>query len=347
MTWGQDMTHKAQQLKSITFELLNADTPRHRLRPEVLKLVDILTDAQVTPPPALDDIADGETRTVNGLAISPKMAAMCADDYVRTIAFVRGAHAAIKNFRKRVTGRPARILYIGCGPYATLALPLMSVFSSSDALFTLVDIHPVSIASARSIIETLDLTDSVSSYETMDAADYRAETHMQPDIILIEILLACLKAEPQVAVARHIMTEFPDAQMVPEDISVELSWIDTRKELHINHEPTDGPTPKRDRIDLGTAFALNVDTIKTWRDITGDTLPGATMQLPATIDSRYEPHLFTRIQVYQDHVLQNYDSGLSYPQALRSPAEFKSKDTIRFSYNLGSHPELIATILPT
>ena len=83
----------------------------------------ILADAQTIRTAPQEDISGGETLTSNGLALSPTMAAMCANDFVRTIQFIRGTHAAIADIRERFPDRPARVLYAGCGPYATLAVP--------------------------------------------------------------------------------------------------------------------------------------------------------------------------------------------------------------------------------
>ena len=148
-------TKLREQLEKATRSLIDPETSAYSLRPELIEMTEILSEAQRHKTYQHPDIAGGETRTPNGLAISPKMAEMCTIDFMRTIKFIRGLHDAISNLKKIITGRPIQILYAGIGPYATLAVPLMSIFSSSEANFTLIDIHPESIESARSVIETL------------------------------------------------------------------------------------------------------------------------------------------------------------------------------------------------
>lgn len=95
------------------------------------------------------DIATGQTRLASGLAISPTLAAMCARELFRTLAFIRGLAEAINDAMH--PDRPVRVLYAGCGPYALLAVPLMTVFSSAQVTFTLMDIHQECLDSAQAL----------------------------------------------------------------------------------------------------------------------------------------------------------------------------------------------------
>lgn len=338
------MNQKLKQLKSVTTALLNSNKPMFTLRPEVLELISILESSQnIQTTSHVDmkdiDIADGETRTSNGLALSPTMAAMCANDYVRTIAFIRGTHAAIIDIRHRFPNRPAHILYAGCGPYATLAVPLMAFFSSSEVKFTLLDIHTDSIISAKSIIETLSLTESVVSFDTLDASSYHLNTNQEPDVILIEVMQACLASEPQVAVTRHLMSQTSSALLIPEDVSIKLMLVDTSKEFN-----ADGNASERDRITLTSVFVLNRETVELWKNNSSNRLPGALTHIPDTIEQRYQPMLFTEITVYQNHQLKDYDSGLTCPKTLSTISKFKAGDDIQFYYELGQRPQLKAQI---
>jgi hypothetical protein len=348
------VNQKLEQLKSVTTALVDPNKPMYTLRPEVLELISILENSQniqathhveTTGIDTTDiDIADGETRTSNGLALSPTMAAMCAKDYVRTIAFIRGTHAAIVDIRHRFPDRPAHILYAGCGPFATLAVPLMSLFSSLEAKFTLLDIHTDSIISAKSIIETLSLSQSVASFETLDASSYHLNTKQEPDIILIEVMQACLASEPQVAVTRHLMSQTSSALLIPEDVSIKLILVDTSKEFNVNSTAPNGEVTKRDRIPLASVFVLNRETVELWKYNSSNQLPGALVHIPESVEKRYQPMLFTEITVYQNHQLKDYASGLTCPKTLSSISKFKADDDIQFYYELGQCPQLKAQV---
>jgi hypothetical protein len=262
------------------------------------------------------DISSGETQTSNGLAISPKMAALCADDYMRTITFIRGMDAAILDVQNRFPGRPVRVLYAGCGPYATLAVPLMVIFPATEVTFTLLDVHPESIESARSIVDSLGVAGSVTGFETMDAAAYQASADQPPDIILMEIMRACLETEPQVAVTRHLLKQAPHAILVPEEVRVDLVLMDPSCEFDLADTELNQTPVERDRISVATVFVMNRETVKSWDKIDGNRLPAAVVQIPEPLEPRYQPMLFTTVRTYQNHLLKDYDSGLICPMQL-------------------------------
>ncbi len=329
-----------EQLRRVAGLLLDSQRPAYTLRPEVIEMTAMLSDSQTAWSGRKDDIASDETRTPHGLAISPTMAAMCADDFVRTIAFIRGTHAAILDLRKRFPGRPVRVLYIGCGPYATLAVPLMSVFSSTEATFTLIDVHPESIRSARSIVQALGLADSVASFETLDAASYRVDPDEPPDLILLELMRACLESEPQVAITRHLLRQAPIAIVVPEEVRIDLALVDPSREFAFEGSEQNRGLVQRDRIPVASVFVLNRETVASWEGSFSNLIPASTVRLPDPLEQRYQLMLFTVIRVYKSETLKDYDSGLTCPRQPSIEGNIRPGETIRFSYELGDHPRL-------
>ena len=321
-------------LRKAAASIIDHDRPAYSLRDEVLELEALLEAAANRPNLVQLDISHGETRTPHGIAISPTMASMCVDDFARTVQFIRGAHSAIVDAGQ--PGRAVHVLYAGCGPYAALATPLMALFPASQAVFTLIDIHPASTISARSVVASLGFGDRVKAIETIDAMDYQMSGDDLPDVILIEMLQTTLRSEPQVAVSRHLMAQAPHALLVPERVSVELMLVDGSREFDL-----DGSGLERDRIPLGAAFAIDRDAIERWKNNSDDRLPGSDIKLPDAFDERYEPMLFTTIRVFKDHVLRDYDSGLTVPSKLPIDGDVPTGDTLRFSYQLGNRPGLI------
>jgi hypothetical protein len=300
----------------------------------------ILVDSQTIRTTRQKDISSGETRTANGLALSPTMAAMCADDFMRTIEFIRGTHAAIVDLRKRFPDRPIRVLYVGCGPYATLTVPLMAILSSNEATFTFLDVHPGSIKSAKSIVDTLRLADSVASFETVDAGSYRVCPEQPPDVILMEIMQACLESEPQVAIARQLLKQAPRAVLIPEEVRIELTLVDTSREFDLDGLERDRGIIQRDRIPVASVFVVNRETVKSWEGNYSNRLTASTVRIPDSLEQRYQPMLFTVIRIYKNHILKDYDSGLTCPRTPSIDGALKPGDTIQFYYELGSRPRL-------
>jgi hypothetical protein len=285
------------------------------------------------------ELSEGETLTDNGLALSPAMAAMCAADSARTVVFIRGLHAAIQNDRNRSLGRPTRVLYAGCGPYATLAVPLMALFPPQELTFTVLDIHERSIESAKAVVNALGLEESVTSYEVVDALCYQVRPDQPPDIIVLEIMNACLEKEPQVAITRHLIDQAPQATLVPTLVRVDANLVDPAKEF--SHPPQRVPTPDRDRLRVGTVFELSAETVKQWKRESTTRLPVATLRLPNVFEERFSLMFFTTIQVYKEHRLREYDTGLTAGRIAPVDGRITGGDAVSFYYRLGHHPALV------
>lgn len=327
-----------EKLRRVTRSLLDGSRPAYSLRNEVLELKSIFEKAGGSIADKARDIAAGETRTARGVAISPTMASMCLEDYSRTVQFIRSIHDAILDLRKQIDDRPVRVLYAGCGPWATLAIPVISIFPASEVKFTLLDIHEASIATARSLIYRLGLSDSIENCETLDAADYTIEADGRPDIILIEMLRAGLDAEPQVAVAMQLFREAPDATMIPDEVRIDLVLINQSREFTFDGS-MDSDEIVRDRIDVGEVFVLNKSALESWVQ-SAERPPLRSLTFPEFDEQIYRPMLTTTIRVYGEHLLKDYDAGITCPKALPSDVDTKSGATLEFSYEIGERPGL-------
>ncbi len=96
--------------------------------------------SHIKPDPTFDAWAD-DTFLQNGVAINPQAAAFCIMDYQRSVVFIRGVYSAIKTARRRFEGQSIKILYAGCGPFATLLLPLLTKFQPGELDIFFLDIH--------------------------------------------------------------------------------------------------------------------------------------------------------------------------------------------------------------
>ncbi len=326
------------ELKRISREIINPDKTLADLIPEAQALRDLFERKARFCIDHSRDLAAGESRLDSGLAISPTLAAMCIRELFRTTAFIRGLGEAIGDAMR--PERPVRVLYAGCGPYASLAVPLMAALTREQVRFTLLDIHQDCLDQALALIESFGLSHYVDGSVCADATRYRIPGDDKPDVIVSETMAVCLHNEPQVSIARHLLAQAPDARIVPQSVSVEVCMLDLSREHVIMPAGFEGefPQPARDRIYLGKIFELDAANILSWEGLQGDRLPAGRVQIPAQPESRYQPYLLTRIEVYGENRLQDYDCSLTPPQPLRGKIE--GGDTLQFHYRLGSNPQI-------
>jgi hypothetical protein len=218
---------------------------------EAAALCELMERRSTLPSPAGTTLGQGSTLLDSGLALSPAEAALCARQPLRTIVFIRAVLAAIETAAATAAG-PVRVLYAGCGPYAPLALPLMALLGPQRAVFTLLDIHAESLRHVRALVGGLGLDACVDACVQADATRHRIDPARPPHVIVSETMNAALRTEPQVAIARHLAGQAPDALLVPERVIVSACLLDPAAELTPPLQPG-APVPPllRDRIDLG------------------------------------------------------------------------------------------------
>jgi hypothetical protein len=269
---------------------------------------------------------------------------MCAGEFQRTASFLRGLHDAIKSVIQTRSPRVVRVLYAGSGPYATLAVPLMTVFPPETVRFTILDIHPDSIKHVNSLVQRLGLSDSVETCTVADACDYTIPNDSIPDIILSETMSTALEKEPQVAIMRHLLRQAPKAFIVPESVRVDAYLVDTSQAIDVVVPESISQSTKSqpERIPVGPVFELNVKTIRSWESLAGDRLPAAAIQIPPPPKPCYRPYLFTTITTYGKHVLQTHDCSLTGIREIEGGDDCSTDRSLQFHYRLGTTPGLVA-----
>jgi hypothetical protein len=312
---------------------------RESLMPESAALRLLLERCTGLAPENQQIDANGQTNTASGLALSPLRAAMCAREPLRTITFIKGLAAAIDE--ARLPDRPVRVLYAGCGPFATLALPLMTLFDAREAVFTLVDIHAASLDCARSLVEGFGLASHVSGYVLADACTLALDPKELPDVIVSETMNASLRSEPQVAIMRHLAAQAPKALLVPESVMVEACLLRPGKELPPPLESADAPPQpaQRERISLGTVFRLDRESIGAWEKEAG-LLPAGAVRVPDEVPAGMQARLLTKIAAFGPHRLDDYESSLNLPQHLPGKPVLSGGEHLRFAYRISEAPGL-------
>jgi hypothetical protein len=339
---GSDAFDARSRLREAVERLLDETIPAYSLRPEVVGLLEALAALAGFAFDRRQSLGDGDIRTLHGLAISPGHAALCGEDFVRTVTFLRGVAAALARAQQSRDG-PVRVLYAGCGPYALLVLPLLTLPGNVDVRVTLLDLHPDSTRSVARLVRMLGLDEPVESIETVDATTFTIDPDRRPDVIVAEVMQAGLRNEPQVAVVRRLLEQAPDALLVPSAVRIDLVLIDPSREFDPDLDPSER---RAGRHECGTVFLLDRERVLGWRNQTGDRLPGAALSIPASRSSGREAMLFTRIDVFGAQRLDAYQSGLTTPIRLNVDRWPVDEQLLRFRFRLGADPGLEATIEP-
>lgn len=235
----------------------------------------------------------------SGKAISPAAAAHCLLEMIRTTRFLRGIHRAIQD--KLITKNRIRILYAGCGPYASLITPILSILPTKKVTVDLLDINKIALQSAQQVINGFGLEKFIGEYYLNDAATFQIENNY--DIVISETLQAALKNEPFVAIYQNLVPQTPfDCIYIPEEVVVVLkqntigNW--NAKELKIENQQL---------FNWGELIKINkTNALKA--------MPVVDIQLNnAFLYERSELKLYTKIVVYKDEILTDDQCSLNMP----------------------------------
>jgi hypothetical protein len=249
----------------------------------------------------------------SGVAINPRAAAHCVSDYQRSLVFIRAIHAAIDRLIAGSEQDRVRVLYAGCGPYATLLLPVLGEFPAERLQLQLLDIHQASLDSVAQLIEHFGLTAYDITTQQADASRYRCE--QPPNLVITETMQKALEQEPQFAVTANLAPQLASKGIfIPQRIDVDLCLAQPAA-----------------RHSLARLISLPQDAIAQ---------PGAaTICLPALADlASMQPQLITTIAVFEHYQLLPGDAQITLPRPCPELSPLRAGENFSIGFVPGSYP---------
>jgi hypothetical protein len=300
------------------------------------------------PDPSFDAWAE-DSFLAEGVAINPQAAAHCIQDYQRTVAFIRGINAAINKAKARFLDTPIRILYAGCGPFASLLLPLLTRFNASELELRFLDIHACSLDSVRQLIECLGFEHSVSFVQA-DACRYQTMDDFH--LVVAETMQKSLEQEPQFTVTANLVSTVCDGGFfIPESINVSLclAYLENEQLAFKAGELAEAASlfEKGRRLFLATLLDLRADNAvhlfnraKISVVTRKNELSPVYFVIPEWTDlALVDPIMLTHIRVFEGYVLNDYESEITLPNKCYEILPLNAGDRYQVSYQLGQYPK--------
>ncbi|MEP1470056.1 MAG: hypothetical protein ABJK25_03720 [Halieaceae bacterium] len=337
-------------IDDIAETILDQQSSPEELRLALDSFVSLCVDAGDIAPDASFSAWAGDSLLEGGVAINPGAAAHCVSDYRRSVVFMRGVYAALVELRSRFKDSTLQVLYAGCGPYATLILPLLGKFLPGDIKVYLLDAHQASLDNVKLLLTHFGFNDHSVEVVEADACNYRHPS--KPHLILAETMQKALEQEPQFAVTANLAPQLcDDGIYMPQRIEVSLCLADLKPGQEINGllaEGIDGKTaPDIRKNPLATVATLcpktafgQMQRAQAQADGPELYLEPVVVTIPEGSDiDGLEAALFTRITVFGDHLLEDYECQLTLPSRCYDLLPLIAGASYRVTYQLGGYPK--------
>jgi hypothetical protein len=344
-------------INSISDIILNETSSPGELRDALNAFVLLCGDISGIRPDASFDAWAGDSLLNSGVAINPQAAAHCAVDYQRSVIFIRGVHAAINTLKLRFPDIPLEILYAGCGPFATLLLPLLGKFTPGELRIYMLDIHQRSLDSVELLLAHFGYGAHAVRIIQDDACHYKHPGKLH--LVIAETMQKSLEQEPQFAVTANLAPQlWPTGVFIPQRIEVALYLADLahEKELICQSQQIDREALEKSgsRYPIAKVCTLAPECASAQirkaqhnAHTTRLALEPITVAIPELADiTRFDATLFTRISVFEQYRLEDYESEITLPLRCHELAPLAGGERYRVSYQLGSYPTFNFERLP-
>ncbi|SEC31089.1 hypothetical protein SAMN04489761_2644 [Tenacibaculum sp. MAR_2009_124] len=273
--------------------------------------------------------------TSKGKALGMNHAAKCLFDYKRTVKFLKGMIAAIKEKQTAHPNETIRVFYAGCGPYAPFVTLIAQLFRSDEIQFDILEINALSLNHAKSLISGLQLNDYIGEYYQDDAITFKIDQEKQYHILFSETLDALLFRECYVPILFNMLPQLPDnIHVIPNNVQVNMN-------LSLMSMTNEGY--KADKTETILDARQSVSEHASVESIP-ERLPQRTVNVKELNIEDYNYFLLdTKVNVFDDIWLERNESSLTIPleMEIHKPFDFSKmvftyemKDAIELKYQL-------------
>jgi hypothetical protein len=233
----------------------------------------------------------------SGTALGSAAAAFCLLEAQRTAVFLRGVESAVRALQMRFPGERIRILYAGCGPFASLLTPLTARLMPHEVGWHLLEINPGSLAAVQRLHEELGLEPYLLGMELADASRYVMPREPGFHLVLTETMQRALQNETQLAISLNLLPQLqPGALFLPQRLAIHACvgrWDSSTEPSHPVFQHLDT------LYEIGQASQAAPQTF--------------ALRVPA-LASPGHLQLTTEVQVYEDEMLRGNDTSITLPQ---------------------------------
>jgi predicted RNA methylase len=248
-----------------------------------------------------------------GIAVNCKLASDCFDDYLRTYSFMLAVFQCISQKTKQ-DSKKVRILYAGTGPFLSIILPSIFLFSSDQISITTLEINETSYNYSKKLILNFGKTDYFEANLYQNALTF--DTNQKFDIIISETMDKALTREPQIAIFSNLVKLLkPDGNLIPQSIKIHLVASSIKLEKNVDfYCCTDKKTRELNnehRQFIKTIMEANRQFYETAKLIESESLYLTTISTSQIKTELNELLLLTEVQLNEDLILKEDDSWLT------------------------------------
>lgn len=289
-----------------------------------------------------------EQLVTGGIALSSADAAICVDDYIRTSKFLKGIYKAILLLQQRFPNQLIRILYAGCGPYATLLMPMFSMFTKDELAAIVLDINESSVHSVKALIHQLEFEQYTIECVQADATTYKVPEGSPVHLLVSETMFEALTREPQLAITQNLAPQIVhNGILIPEEIQLFWAFSFFSKEPYLKTENdfelmTEGKFyhSYEHRTALHSLFTVNklLDSFQQKQDRTTQFVSDY-IEVPAEFGLCPDICIYTKLKIFGEEELGFSQSYITNPHGVASLYTLPVSSKFRLVYGTGMIPE--------